>query len=77
MQATPFVFFNHGKVPKVVINSYPQNLFTSKSPFANTDLVWTIQHEGPNKVSTKYAYISGVHVLDFLQGERGDLGILI
>jgi hypothetical protein len=51
----------------------------SKSPFFNVDLVWKneFKHGGQNKVIMKTAYIPHVHVSKFLQGEWGDMQIVV
>ncbi len=54
-----------------------QNL--TKFQYSNTNLTWTIDvwHGGQNQVTTKIAYIPYVCVLDFLEGECGDLSTLM
>jgi hypothetical protein len=43
------------------------------------DLVWSISiwHKGQNKMSTKIVYIQYVRVLEFLEGEHGNMNTLV
>jgi hypothetical protein len=46
----------------------------TESPFSNKNLVWRseIRHGGQNKVTIQFAYVPYAHILEFLEGERGD-----
>jgi len=51
----------------------------AKSHFLNVDLVWKdgFRHGGQNKVVIETAYISHACVFEFLQGEWGDMQIVV
>ncbi len=41
--------------------------------------MWTfeIRHGGQNKVTIQFAYVPYAHILEFLEGERGDTNTLV
>jgi hypothetical protein len=61
-----------GRVPKSH-SIHVQN--PTKSPFSNKDLVWMsgIHHGGQNKVTIQFAYVPYARILEFLEGEWGDM----
>jgi hypothetical protein len=57
--------------------------FMSKTPpksfFSNKDLVWMsrIHHGGQNKVNIQFAYVPYARILQFLEGEQGDMNTFV
>ncbi len=52
---------------------------STKSPFSNVDLVWKygFRHKSQNKVAIEIAYIPHACVSEFLQGEQGNMQIMV
>jgi hypothetical protein len=65
--------FNHGKGSKVPFHSCPK---PHHVPFLEQGRSG-ICHGGQNKVTIQFAYVPYAHILEFLEGERGDTTTLV